>query len=45
MGLALEKAQKVFDQGEFPVGCVLVKDEKVIASGARQGITLDWHFL
>ncbi|MBU8849739.1 MAG: nucleoside deaminase [Desulfobacterales bacterium] len=41
MELALEQAQKAFDQGEFPAGCVIVQDEKVIASGARQGTTQD----
>lgn len=44
MGLALEQAQIAFDRGEFPVGCVIVQDEKVIASGARQGTTLDRAF-
>lgn len=37
MGLALEEARKAFDCGEFPVGCVIVQDETVIASGARTG--------
>ena len=37
MGLALEQAQKAFDRGEFPVGCVIVQDQRVIAVGARQG--------
>lgn len=41
MELALEQARKAFDKGEFPVGCVIVQDEKVIASGARQGTTQD----
>ncbi len=44
MGLALEQAQIAFDRGEFPVGCVVVQDEKVIASGSRQGTTLDRAF-
>ncbi|CCK78621.1 CMP/dCMP deaminase zinc-binding [Desulfobacula toluolica Tol2] len=44
MGLALEQAQIAFDRGEFPVGCVIVQDEKVIAVGARQGTTLDRAF-
>jgi len=39
MGLALEQAQKAFDKGEFPVGCVIVQTGKVIASGSRQGTT------
>lgn len=37
MSLALEQAQKAYDRGEFPVGCVIVKGNQVIASGARQG--------
>ena len=32
MGLALKEAQKAFDEGEVPVGAVLVKDSEVIAS-------------
>ena len=39
MGFALEQAKKAFDQGEFPVGCVIVQDKRVIASGARLGTT------
>lgn len=37
MGLALEQAQKAYEKDEFPVGCVIVQGDKVIASGARQG--------
>ena len=44
MGFALEQAGKAFDRGEFPVGCVIVQNEKVIASGARQGTTQDKPF-
>ena len=44
MGLALEQAQKAFDKGEFPVGCVIVQDENVIASGSRKGTTQDRIF-
>ena len=39
MELALEQAKKAFDMGEFPVGCVIVQNGKVIASGARKGTT------
>jgi len=39
MELALEQARKAFDEGEFPVGCVIVQTGKVIASGARIGTT------
>ncbi|MBU1340969.1 MAG: nucleoside deaminase [Proteobacteria bacterium] len=44
MGLALEQAQKAYDKGEFPVGCVIALEGRVIASGARQGTTLDRAF-
>ncbi len=39
MTLALVQARKAFDKGEFPVGCVIVQEGNVIASGARQGTT------
>jgi tRNA(adenine34) deaminase len=39
MELALEQAQNAFDRDEFPVGCVIVSDGKVIACGARKGTT------
>ncbi len=45
MDLALEQAQKAYDKEEFPVGCVIVQDGKVIACGARHGTTLDKPFL
>jgi tRNA(adenine34) deaminase len=35
MGLALDQAGTAFDSGQFPVGCVIVQDGRVIASGAR----------
>lgn len=34
---ALTEAKQAFDLGEFPVGCVIVHDGKIIASGSRQG--------
>jgi len=37
MEQALEQARNAFDQGQFPVGCVIVQDDRVIASGARAG--------
>ncbi len=37
MSLALEQAKQALDQGEFPVGCVIADQEKVIARGARTG--------
>lgn len=30
---ALKEAQKAYDEGEVPIGCVLVKDGKIIAKG------------
>ncbi len=33
MKLALKEAQKAYDKGEVPIGCVIVKDDKVIARG------------
>ncbi|WP_413910272.1 nucleoside deaminase [Desulfobacula sp.] len=44
MGFALEQAKKAFDQGEFPVGCVIVQGKKVIATGARLGTTQNKAF-
>jgi tRNA(adenine34) deaminase len=35
MGLALAEARAALASGEFPVGCVLVHEGKVIASGRR----------
>lgn len=37
MALALAQAQSAYDDGQFPVGCVIVQDDAVIASGARSG--------
>lgn len=44
MEQALEQACKAFDQGQFPVGCVIVQDDRVIASGARTGTSRDLSF-
>ncbi|MCK5097736.1 MAG: nucleoside deaminase [Desulfobacteraceae bacterium] len=41
MGLALEKARAAFVNGEFPVGCVVVLDNRVIADSSRQGTSGD----
>jgi len=35
MEYALKEAQKAFQAGEFPVGCVIVSGDEVIASGSR----------
>jgi tRNA(adenine34) deaminase len=37
MKMALKQAQKALDAGEFPVGCVLVHQNRVLAEGARKG--------
>ncbi len=33
MKAALKEAQKAFEEGEVPIGCVIVKDGKIIARG------------
>ena len=30
MDLALKEAKKAYDKGEVPIGCVIVKDDKII---------------
>ncbi len=37
MKAALELARSALDAGEFPVGCVLVHDGRIIADGRRSG--------
>ena len=37
MGKALQEAQKALLSNEFPVGCVVVSDNRVIAAGSRVG--------
>lgn len=37
MRRALEEAKQALAVGEFPVGCVVVHQERIIASGARVG--------
>ena len=44
MEQALEQAGKAFEQGQFPVGCVVVQDDQVIASGARAGTSGNLSF-
>ncbi len=36
MGLALDEARLALAAGEFPVGCVLVLDDRVVAGGHRR---------
>ena len=37
MEQALKQARNAFSKGQFPVGCVIVQDDLVIATGARTG--------
>jgi tRNA(adenine34) deaminase len=37
MALALAQASSALDQGEFPVGCVIIQEGRVAAQGARTG--------
>ena len=41
MKLALKEAKKAYDLKEVPVGCVIVKDNKVIARGYNKRETLE----
>lgn len=44
MEQALQEARKAFEHGQFPVGCVIVQDDQIIASGARTGTSGDLSF-
>lgn len=35
MELAIAEAREALSAGEFPVGCVIIKDQKVVSSGRR----------
>jgi len=37
MGKALEQARKALSAGEFPVGCVIVYQDRILATGSRKG--------
>ncbi len=37
MKMALDQARTALDAGEFPVGCVLVHQNRILATGARKG--------
>jgi tRNA(adenine34) deaminase len=41
MTKALQQAEATLAAGEFPVGCVMVYENKIIATGAREGTTGD----
>ena len=38
---ALQQAEAALKAGEFPVGCVMVHENRIIATGAREGSTGD----
>ena len=44
MEKALEQAKTAYDQGQFPVGCVIVQSNRIIATGARAGTSGDLAF-
>ena len=37
MTAALDQARKALEKGEFPVGCVVVQNDRILAAGARKG--------
>jgi tRNA(adenine34) deaminase len=42
MRKALDQARKALSDGEFPVGCVIVSQSRVLATGYRKGTTGDF---
>jgi len=42
MGKALDQAKKALSAGEFPVGCVMVHQDKILATGSRKGTAGDF---
>ena len=42
MGKALEQARKALSAGEFPVGCVIVHGDRILATGSRKGTLGDF---
>jgi tRNA(adenine34) deaminase len=41
MTAALEQAETAYHAGEFPVGCILVHKDRILASGRRTGTTAE----
>ena len=39
---ALDQAKKALAAGEFPVGCVMVNQDKILATGSRKGTAGDF---
>jgi len=42
MGKALDQAKKALAAGEFPVGCAMVHQDKILATGSRKGTAGDF---
>lgn len=42
MRIALEEAKNALDAGEFPVGCVIVLDGEIVATGGRQNSKIEF---
>lgn len=40
MSMALREAERAYERGEVPIGCVIVKDGRVLAHGSNQVETL-----
>ena len=36
MDIALKEAKKAYNKGEVPIGCVIVKDDKIVSRGHNQ---------
>lgn len=43
MGKAIEEARQALNIGEFPVGCVMVCDDRVLVTGTRRHSAPDKH--
>ncbi len=37
MGIALKEAEKALSRNEFPVGCIITQDDRVLVTGSRSG--------
>ena len=42
MGKALKQARKALSAGEFPVGCVMVYQDRILVTGSRRGTSGDF---
>lgn len=45
MSIALQQAKQALDAGDFPVGCVMVYQNKIVSSGKRQHSSVDLNEL